>query len=419
MKIQHLIILLAFSLFSQQSWAPPIKGGATGGAEAAPDISKCDLNPSQQTKMKIKGRDGKVHIICTGQIICEGKSAPISCKISKEEPCPKANECKRLKPEDVDPSIPFKLTINYREAVSKYWTKERINAAEPTPILIKEENTPEKIDKNIINKILAEPVNINDFEGGNSPGGIGTDVTDELYGANPFFYPMGQLLSKVFVDRRLGRYRDSYCSGALIMVGNKTFVVTAAHCLVKIPYIGSTYQGWLFSENAFIQSAGYVNEKQIRAKNVFLLTGFIPWIFDSKVHPDYDIALIELETSSDLKCCFGLITSNLAPPGVTLGYPRVAPFPKNGRMYYVKIENFLDDNSIKNNMTDGSSGGPWIGHYLRGGKYGYISGVNSHRLRTDPPSIMRSPKFWYLIENLIKCSNKEIPCEEAPVNDWE
>lgn len=94
MKKIYLCFLLVFGMFAQQGWAPPPgQGGATGGAAAAPDISKCDLNPSKQTKVKAKGRDGKEYFICTGQAICGGKAVPVSCKVSERESCPTAIKC--------------------------------------------------------------------------------------------------------------------------------------------------------------------------------------------------------------------------------------------------------------------------------------------------------------------------------------
>ncbi len=102
MKKLYLILLLGIGMFSQQSWAPPIKGEATGGGAAAPDISKCDLNPSKQTKLKVKGEDGKIHFVCTGPITCEGKAAPIYCKVSEKEACPnKTDRCFYLGSEPV------------------------------------------------------------------------------------------------------------------------------------------------------------------------------------------------------------------------------------------------------------------------------------------------------------------------------
>jgi hypothetical protein len=43
MKKIYLAFILVCGLFAQQGWAPPTKGGATGGAEVAPDIKTCDL----------------------------------------------------------------------------------------------------------------------------------------------------------------------------------------------------------------------------------------------------------------------------------------------------------------------------------------------------------------------------------------
>lgn len=94
MKKFYLSLILVFGMFAQQGWAPPPgKGGATGGAEAAPDISRCDLNPSQQTKVHVRGQDGKDYFICTGSAICGGAVVPVSCKVSEKEPCPTANQC--------------------------------------------------------------------------------------------------------------------------------------------------------------------------------------------------------------------------------------------------------------------------------------------------------------------------------------
>jgi hypothetical protein len=74
MRIQFLIIFLIYTMFTQKSWAPPPgQGGATGVAETPSDISKCDLNQSKQTKVKVKDKDGKEHFICTGQAVCGGK----------------------------------------------------------------------------------------------------------------------------------------------------------------------------------------------------------------------------------------------------------------------------------------------------------------------------------------------------------
>ncbi len=99
MKIQYLITFLILGMFAQQGWAPPPgKGGATGGAEAAPDISKCDLNPTQQTKVMAKGKDGKDHFICIGKAICGGKSVSVKCKASEKELCPMAKACAPLDP---------------------------------------------------------------------------------------------------------------------------------------------------------------------------------------------------------------------------------------------------------------------------------------------------------------------------------
>lgn len=87
MKASYLALFFLLGIFSQNGWAPPPgKGGA-------PDISKCDINPSKQTKVKLKDKSGNEHFICTGQAFCGGKATPVSCKISEREPCPTAVKC--------------------------------------------------------------------------------------------------------------------------------------------------------------------------------------------------------------------------------------------------------------------------------------------------------------------------------------
>jgi len=88
MKVQYLIIFLIFGLFSQLSWAPPIKGGA-----AVSDISKCELDTSKQTKVIFTDKSGKELHICTGLAACAGKIVPVSCKVSERELCPISKQC--------------------------------------------------------------------------------------------------------------------------------------------------------------------------------------------------------------------------------------------------------------------------------------------------------------------------------------
>ncbi len=94
MRILNILAILIFGLFAVQGWAPPPgQGSTTGGASVTPDISKCDLKPANQTKVKAKGKDGKDYFICTGQAVCAGKAVPVTCKVSEREPCPTATKC--------------------------------------------------------------------------------------------------------------------------------------------------------------------------------------------------------------------------------------------------------------------------------------------------------------------------------------
>lgn len=96
MKLQYLIILLILGIFRGESQAmSPRKGGASGGAAAAPilDVKRCDLKPRDQTKITLKDKSGKVHHLCVGSAVCEGKKKEVACSVGEREACPDARKC--------------------------------------------------------------------------------------------------------------------------------------------------------------------------------------------------------------------------------------------------------------------------------------------------------------------------------------
>lgn len=94
MKLQYLIVFLILSLFTGECLAmSPRKGGAPGRADAGREISSCNIKPPEQTRIGLKDKKGQMHFICTGQAICGGEVAPVSCRVSEREPCPIAKKC--------------------------------------------------------------------------------------------------------------------------------------------------------------------------------------------------------------------------------------------------------------------------------------------------------------------------------------
>ncbi len=412
MRIHYLVIFLIYGIFLGEGQAmSPRQGGATGGAAAATDISKCDLNPSQQTKVKVKGKDGKDHFVCTGQAVCGGKSIPVSCKVSERELCPIATKCIRFLDDDPSLNLPLKFIIERPQSSLKYWTVEKIKNASPMPLPLLKGNPLRASFVNKLKKILVEPSNINEFKGGDFESGKGILISSTTFKENSFFNPTG----KLFSTSRIGRgSRDTFCSASVTNVGGKIVLITAAHCVVTRGMSGNWDE--IINKNIhFVQNYGYSgSEKEAVAKSIIIPQGFmLGSLGENEDSFRYDIALIEIESNSDLNCCYGLSTGHLTPPGISLGYPIEGRFGQARFMFFVKIDRMLsEENLIKNDFAGGGSGGPWIGHSPSGGQYGYISGINSYKGIYDPPNTLRSPLFWYLIEDMIKCSKKEIHCDE-------
>lgn len=62
-------------------------------------LDSCERNLRDVTKVEVKGEDGKSYSICTGQAACGGSLIPVSCRVSKKEPCPTAKKCMEFVPE--------------------------------------------------------------------------------------------------------------------------------------------------------------------------------------------------------------------------------------------------------------------------------------------------------------------------------
>lgn len=148
MKIKYLIpFILIFALFSPQTWAPPTSKpqgkkekeevsrelakpeedesalGAVGGARALGiDLSKCEIDPRKQRKLRVKGRDGKEHHVCKGAAVCAGKTVPVTCKISAAEAsCPqRTKECIRFEFPSVAAKCEAFLSLIGFKPFSKY-----------------------------------------------------------------------------------------------------------------------------------------------------------------------------------------------------------------------------------------------------------------------------------------------------------
>ncbi|RLA68020.1 MAG: hypothetical protein DRQ88_00010 [Epsilonproteobacteria bacterium] len=401
MKKLFLILPLAALLFATQGWAPPPgKGGATGG----PDISKCDLKPKDQTKLKLKDKSGKIHYICTGVAICGGKATPVSCKVSERESCPTAKVCIGSPVHNILKDSPIKYNIPKAYQSIKF-CKDAKQSLEPFPDIKREEFIPITVVE-AQPKILSAPSGINNYTPPKHELGKAQEVTSSVYKANTFFKPAGKLKMCEKFNFEPNEWHD--CSASVIKIGKKMALVTAAHCVFnyraeKKPYL-------FYYDLHFIPGLGLESSE----KKFFVTSIIIPWGFRQlgPGYHNYDIAILELAQEPRENCCFGLINTAMTTPGIQIGYPVAPPFSdKEKKMYYLSIEKFLEESVIPSDMTQGSSGGPWVGNFQKKGNYGYISGINSRKSELDKKKVMRSPGRWDVIENLFLCSKGEMDCE--------
>lgn len=424
MKNGYLFIFLIMKIFINQAEAmSPRTGGATGGAAAAPDISKCDLNPSKQTKVKVKGKDGKDHFICTGQAVCGGNAVPVSCKVSEREPCPLAKQC-IVFTQSLIQSAQQNLLDDYKvkcvelpeiapREFNEIFSQEKLEDFKPMVRILSPQQRGLQ-DNSLLEPKgnyteLIQPNNNYDHHSESKKLGEAYRVSENI-GA---YKPVGQITIR-FQNRTNWK-----CSAGLIWLPSleRYGLVTAAHC-VYLP------ESKLWADSlVYWSNMGFPDNyvfKRIKVKKFFLSYG---WIQNdiNKVNL-FDYAILILDQTPEKLETLGLSiypNKNLIK-GTSVGFPGKGRFGDRAEIKYaVDIPDFYNSPAnrflgtlfIKQDMHDGTSGGPWVGHG-NGRRFGFIFSLNSFHY-DDQKDNQYGPSFGKAIENQLQSAiNVNFPCEK-------
>lgn len=410
MRIQYLIIILIFGIFCQQGWAPP---PGKGGAAAAPDISKCDLNPSKQTKLKVKGEDGKVHFVCTGPIICEGKAIELSCRVNEGDSCPGVSKCVIFSKQTPD-SFGF-VVHKFDISVGKKPELDLKKIEPMAPSIISSKLVDLKIptSENIQGiKILASGSSNIKLEEKTR-----TTVTPgksyEVLENNPQYKAIG-----FFRGTTTGNIVKS-CTGTLIKNPNsqaktKWAILTAASCV----YDRAT-DTWIRKGLGFAPNFHFNREIIISLK-----FAAVPYEFLNPANRNYqafDYAIVAVDGEPSADCCLNLMIVGTSPDSYSGIFPikseaiQLIQSRANLFLFETKMEEFepsgtYDPNyfrKVKNdiNLAYGL-GGPWVGKNPQNGQEGFVFGLNiGHPERQI--GIVVSPVLGKTFEKMWKCIEDE------------
>jgi hypothetical protein len=292
----------------------------------------------------------------------------------------------------------------------EYWTPERMQNAIPMDLGSVDPNgpsakatTPERSEPEV--KVPGQPPPL-----GNSLGqtahpradaGILAEypypfdrfpVDPSVYGMYPY-----STVGKVFFTLDGG---DFVCSASVIDPGH--LLLTARHCMYDID-TGSFATNWAFYPGYF-QGPGFLGAWPAR---ILVTWGSGPnWRYDIGIVQLFDDDAVGCGGSSGSPIWFytGYLgyawnTDYLTGYWEQFGYPQAPPFDGQS-MFEVSsgfgaenvfgLDQTIDTVEVGNDMTGGSSGGPWI---LDFGVGNYTNGVNSFKFLAAHPDAMNSPKF--------------------------
>jgi V8-like Glu-specific endopeptidase len=219
--------------------------------------------------------------------------------------------------------------------------------------------------------------------------------------ANYSTYPYSAV-GKIFATDAQGDYT---CSGAAVVSANESVVWTAGHCLYLIA------SGW-FTNLIFVPGYrdGAMPFGQWVAVDGWTTNG---WFNSEDFRADLGAVVIAPSpTGATLADSVGYLGFAYAAGRVqhweSFGYPAVPPF--NGERQHVCSASFATvDSSYRRrptvaigcDMTEGSSGGPWI---LDFGGGNYVNGVNSYGIPGLFPNAMFGPYFGAGAGTLLGCA---------------
>jgi len=312
------------------------------------------------------------------------------------------------------PAVVGKTISSQRQAAVKdYWTKERMASAKPVKMTAVKTDATSGL---AARSDRGTPVTV-------APAGAGgkalAPTTEQTAAVEPMIYgraysypapftrfetfPAGsynaypnRTVGKLFFSNSSGG--NFVCSASIVNSENKDIVWTAGHCVSN--GAGTFYQNWQFVPARRLGANPF---GVWTPREVWALT---EWHVAGNFRQDLAALIMNNDSSGNS------IANRLGSLGIqfnanrirswnAMGYPAASPF--SGERQYQNIASYAasdtptsrpgpDTIGMGNDLTGGSSGGPWIAAYSAGG--GYVNGVNSYKYTTPSmPLEMYSPYF--------------------------
>jgi V8-like Glu-specific endopeptidase len=193
---------------------------------------------------------------------------------------------------------------------------------------------------------------------------------------------------------------DYVCSAGTVASANHDLVVTAGHCAQDAT--GTWARNWIYAP-------GY--DQGRRPYGAFAARHlFVPGQWSARGDENYDVALVVLAPASGRH-----VTDVVGAQGIAFDQPRGSlvygfGYPAGGRydgehLTYCSGKTHPDshkitkDEGLRCDMTEGSSGGPWLTRFDAGTGTGVVTSVSSFKY-ADDPATMYGPYFGNAVHRM-------------------
>lgn len=281
-------------------------------------------------------------------------------------------------------------------ALAAYWTSDRMKAARPDAEMpaMKGAAAAKPAKGAAATKPQGPAGRVASAAPKTAPVASQPDVSTMAYPPNyPVGHPVARTVGKVFFTSAGVNY---VCSGSVVNSEGKSVVWTAGHCVSG----GATWHtNWTFVPNYYSGVAPYGYWYS------YALTTTSGWFYNNNDYAN-DVGASIMYSNSGYRIADYLgsqgIAWNQAVSGYyvyAFGYPQGSPF--NGCCLYAE-QNYTYNGGggtiyMPNEMTGGSSGGPWLSGF--DGNWGYINGHNDFKY-TAYPQYMYSPYYGNQVVNV-------------------
>lgn len=281
------------------------------------------------------------------------------------------------------------------QAVTAYWTPERMRAATPIERSPKYAEAVRSYAQRGVDKRVAPVGKPQAFPP--AAGALGAPPASVPAAINPNFpsnHPTARLSGKVFFSMNGGGFQ---CSGTVINSEGQDTVWTAGHCVNSGGPGGVWATNWQFVP-AFDDDLA--NPRPFGTWTAVQLWSRTAWVNNSDFGEDMGVAIMGTLNGQHIVTQLGgqglTVNQSRTSSQNAFGYPAEAPFDGGNLMRCSGVSSPEFPGATQTikmpcDMTRGSSGGGWLFNW--DGNFGLLDGINSRIDRIVAPTIMISPYF--------------------------